>query len=47
MKGRMNDETLFDFTIDNEDYYELVNHMDDNIKEFEKNNEKHLRLKKK
>ena len=43
----MGDEWLFDFIIDNEDYYSLVNHIDDNLKEFEKNNEKHLRLKKK
>lgn len=47
LKDLKNDTMLFDFAIDNEDYYSLVNHMDDNLKDFEKNNEKNLRLSKK
>ncbi len=38
---------LFDFIIANEDYYAVVNHIDDAFKIFEKQYEKRLRLKKK
>lgn len=46
LKDLETDRLLFDFWIYNEDYYSLMNHMDDKTKEFEEKNQKRIRLSK-